>query len=93
MPAQVCLCIVTHDVDLATLINDEEPLSASGDAASGCKLFTRCETTANFILFSATLNFKSCQMTFLMQGVVPAHAWYLEGCQDTPEASFPSASP
>ena len=38
---QVCLCIVTHDVDLATLISDEEPLSALGDAASGCKLFTR----------------------------------------------------
>lgn len=39
--ATVCLCIVTHDVDLSTLISHTEPVVPLGDPASGCKLYTR----------------------------------------------------
>jgi hypothetical protein len=39
--ALVCLCIVTHDIDLATLISNTEPPEPLGEAASCCKLYTR----------------------------------------------------
>ena len=48
--ATMCLCIVTIDVDLSTLVTDTEPPRPLGEPSTGCKLYSRCKISGGKIL-------------------------------------------